>query len=124
MISKKIVGEVDEILDDNVSEIYQDMPLAQDWARVTKVGEELGEAINELILMTGQNPRKPRDPEAYNRLLMELADVAMTGVYAIQHFTKNVDITEQVMMDAQIKHQTRLREINGIGQKSRSRPPT
>lgn len=82
--------------------------MAQHWARVAKVSEELGEAINELILMTGQNPRKSTDPDAYLRLLQELADTAMTGVYAIQHFTKDIEVTEYIMKEAQKKHESRV----------------
>ncbi len=108
MIDPQIVVRVDEILDALVSEKYQDQPLAQDWARVSKLTEESGEAIAELILFTGQNPRKGQDSEAYERLLMELADAAMTAVYAIQHFTKDAEVTASILKKAQMKHYTRL----------------
>lgn len=108
MIIKDIVTRVDEVLDKKVSDIYKEQPLAQDWARVAKITEEAGEAIAELILATGQNPRKGIDAHAHKRLLQELADTAMTAVYAIQHFTKDADVTEQYMIDAQIKHESRL----------------
>lgn len=91
--------DVDEWLDREVSIEYQVAPLAQDWARVSKVIEELGEAIAELILYTGQNPRKPTDFEARGRMLKELADVACTAVLAIQHFTKDEDETEKIVND-------------------------
>lgn len=115
MIDKDLVREVDEILDGSVSAAYKDQPLAQDWARVAKVTEEAGEAIAELILWTGQNPRKPLDPAARDRLIKELADVAMTGVYAIQHFTKDADATEAIMRAVQGRHATRLREAARSG---------
>src|SRR5271157_2843293 len=83
------VEMIDKWLDANVDEQYLGQPLAQDWARVAKVGEELGEAINELILFTGQNPRKGLDTTAYERLLSELADTAYTAIFALQHFTKD-----------------------------------
>jgi hypothetical protein len=108
MIIKAIVGEVDQILDNLVSTIYKGQPLAQHWARVAKIQEEAGEAISELIAWTGQNPRKGQDDEAYNRMLRELADTAMTAVYAIQHFTKNVTVTEDIMIEVQRKHLSRL----------------
>lgn len=108
MIRRDIVTHVDQMLDDKVDSEYQEQPLAQDWARVCKVSEELGEAIAELILYTGQNPRKGRDTTRLHNLLSELADTAMTGVYAIQHFTKDIDITERYMIDAQLKHHRRL----------------
>lgn len=108
MIVKGIVEAVDRILDENVSQVYKDQPLAQDWARACKEIEEHGESIAELILATGQNPRKGIDPDARGRLLMELADRAMSCVYAIQHFTKDIDITEEIMLEAQLKHESRL----------------
>jgi NTP pyrophosphatase (non-canonical NTP hydrolase) len=103
MISRDIIKSVDAWLDDLVSEWYKDQPLAQDWARVAKVVEENGEAIQELILFTGQNPRKPVEKEARDRMLKELADTAMTAILAIQHFTKNIDDTERIMHDSQSK---------------------
>jgi len=109
MIDHEIVREVDEILDDEVSAVYKTQPLAQDWARVAKIQEEAGEAIAELILLTGQNPRKPIDSQAYDRLLAELADTALTAVYAMQHYTKNVSKTASIMHAAQARHIERLR---------------
>jgi hypothetical protein len=120
MIDAGIVTRVDEILDGLVSKQYKDQPLAQDWGRVAKIQEECGEAIAELILATGQNPRKPLSESdrslAFERLLMELADTAMTAVYAIQHFTKDPTVTAHVMMKAQTKHITRLSAIHGEGE--------
>ena len=108
MIDPGIVERVDHILDSRVSEIYRQQPLAQDWARVCKYEEEHGESIAELILATGQNPRKGTDPEARPRLLAELADRALSAVYAIQHFTKDVTATEAILKAAQQKHESRL----------------
>lgn len=110
MIYPSIVHEVDVMLDLGVSAVYGQQPLAQDWARVAKIQEEAGEAVAELILWTGQNPRKPQDPEARARLLKELADTAMTAIYAMQHFTKDVLETTRILQDAQKKHYTRLVE--------------
>ena len=82
---------IDAWLDAKVSQRYKDQPLAQDWARVTKVVEEAGEAIEELILWTGQNPRK-QDPgfsAELTDLLDELADTAATALLGMTHFTKD-----------------------------------
>jgi hypothetical protein len=108
VIDRTIVERVDRWLDSGVADIYTGQPLAQDWARVAKVAEEVGEAIAELILWTGQNPRKGTDPDARERLLKELGDVVMTGVFAIQHFTKDIDVTQTVLLDAQIKIKGRV----------------
>jgi hypothetical protein len=85
--------EIDAWLDDGVALKYDEQPLAQDWARVGKVAEEMGEAIEALIAWTGQNPRKPARPSAREELLTELADTALTAILAIQHFTRDVDET-------------------------------
>jgi hypothetical protein len=111
IVDHEIVQEVDSILDSNVSSDYKHQPLAQDWGRVAKIQEEAGEAISELILWTGQNPRKGTDREARQRLLEELADTAMTAIYAIQHFTKDIRVTSSVMEAAQEKHVSRLRKV-------------
>jgi hypothetical protein len=85
---RDLIAWMDDHLDADVADPYKEQPLAQDWARVAKVAEEAGEAVDALIGVTGQNPRKgfygSRDD-----LLDELADVALTGLYAMQHFTKN-----------------------------------
>ena len=92
-----IIHNVDEWLDSDVSAGYREQPLGQDWARVAKVAEEVGEAIDALIGCTGQNPRKGYYGEA-DDLLAELADVAVTGMFAIQHFTKDNARTASVVM--------------------------
>lgn len=92
-----IIRDVDTWLDAEVSAGYQGQPLAQDWARVAKVAEEVGEAIDALIGCTGQNPRKGHYGTA-DDLLGELADVAVTGMFAIQHFTKDENKTAAVIM--------------------------
>lgn len=108
MIHPQTIVRVDEILDDNVSGIYKEQPLAQDWARIAKVIEEAGECISELILYTGQNPRKGEHPERYGHMLMELADTALTSIYALQHFTKDIAVTQQVLGVAAQRHLDRL----------------
>lgn len=91
------IESIDKWLDSKVHKTYIDQPMAQDWARVAKIIEELGEAVNELILFTGQNPRKGRYPEARQRMLNELADVAWTAVLAMQHFTNNTNIVRDIL---------------------------
>ena len=86
----ELVEWVDGYLDDHVSPQYKNQPLAQDWARVAKVTEEAGEAIDALIGLSGQNPRKGVYGD-YNHLYDELCDVALTGLYALCHFTKDSD---------------------------------
>lgn len=92
------IMEIDIWLDGQVADAYKDQPLAQDWARISKVSEELGEAIQEFIGATGQNPRKGvySDQAMVNN---ELADVVVTALLAIQHFTKDAEQTWQIVID-------------------------
>lgn len=103
---RQLVIWMDDDLDGEVADRYYEQPLAQDWARVAKAGEEAGEAIDALIGVTGQNPRKG-EYGSYNDLLNELADVALTGLYAIQHFTKNGDETLDTLMRRARYHRER-----------------
>lgn len=103
-----LIAEIDEWLDANVSEEYVAQPLAQDWARVTKTGEEAGEAVDALIAWTGQNPRKERRDEAYAELMDELADVALTAIYGMQHFTKDSTETARLVAARLAHHHGRL----------------
>jgi hypothetical protein len=109
-IDWQIVRQADIWLDDAVSADYQNQPLAQDWARVAKMSEEIGEAIAELISMTGQNPRKPRDSQAYVKFLKEMGDAVITGILGIQHFTKDTELTQEVINGAIAKLAGRIPE--------------
>lgn len=104
------MAAIDAWLDSGSSIQYRVQPLAQDWARVAKVTEEAGEAVAELILATGQNPRKPGDPAAAGRLLEELADVALTAVLAIQHFTKDARRTDEILRGRLARTRARVPE--------------
>lgn len=92
----KDIERLDVWLDANVSEAYKAQPLAQDWARITKVAEELGEAIQAFIGYTGQNPRKGFQGSKTD-MLNEMADVIITGQLCIQHFTKDARSTEFII---------------------------
>lgn len=103
------IGDVH--LDEHVSDEYKEQPLAQDWARVCKVIEELGECIAELILFTGQNPRKKhlRTIQPIH-VLEEFADVACTCLFGIQHFTKDTAYTEAIVTARMKRIYLRLKE--------------
>jgi phosphoribosyl-ATP pyrophosphohydrolase len=113
----KELAQVDQWLDDAVSQEYKDQPLAQDWARISKIAEELGEAVGELILLTGQNPRKERTTND-DPLLTELADVVITGMLAMLHFTKD---TARVSTVLAAKHRIILARM--IDHKAKARKP-
>lgn len=68
----------------------------EDAMRVLKLVEEAGEAAAAYIGMVGQNPRKGVT-HTLDDLLRELADVAITALCAIQHFTKDETVTRRVM---------------------------
>lgn len=103
----ELIRLADEHLDSKVHPDYKDQPLAQDWARVAKAGEELGEAIDALIGMTGQNPRKGTYG-GLEDLLDELADFSLTGLYAMQHFLKDKDEVTSRLINRARFHRDRL----------------
>lgn len=104
------LATIDRWLDDYVSQTHKDQPLAQDYARLLKIGEEFGEAIRAWIIHTGQNPRKPQQ-DMMVELLAELADVACTALLCMQHFTKDQIVTGAVLVGK--VHDIGLRAANG-----------
>lgn len=90
------IAAIDRWLDRSTSEDYLTNPLAMDWARIVKIGEEFGEVVEQFILTTGQNPRKGHTRDI-NPVLEELADVVVTALCAIQHFTKDASETDAIV---------------------------
>jgi len=68
----------------------------EDSMRVLKLVEEAGEAAAAYIGMVGQNPRKGVT-HTRDQFLAELADVALTALCAMQHFTQDADATRSVL---------------------------
>lgn len=68
----------------------------EDSMHVLKLIEEAGEAAAAYIGMVGQNPRKGVT-HTMDDLLKELADVAITALCAIQHFTQDEIMTRRVI---------------------------
>lgn len=68
----------------------------EDSMRVLKLVEEAGEAAAAYIGMVGQNPRKGVTHSQYD-LLAELADVAVTALCAMQHFTRDAAATRGML---------------------------
>jgi hypothetical protein len=99
-IDWQIIRYVDNWLDEELPNHYKDQPLAQDWARIAKVIEELGEAIAAMIGATEQNPRKGVTHHR-DDILKELMDVVMTGILAVQHFTKDTNATREILREKQ-----------------------
>lgn len=106
-IDWRTIEAVDNWLDSNVGGDYPDQPLAQDWARISKVAEELGEAIQAFIGATGQNPRKGVTNNM-GPVMEELADTALTAIFAMQHFTKSSYDVRMYLMDKQRKIYRRM----------------
>lgn len=105
----EIVRMVDAHLDSAANPDYKAQPLAQDWARVTKVCEEAGEVWKEQSRRTGENPRKGRCGSD-GELLAELGDTVSAGLCAIQHLTKNTVLTWEIVSAALIKAHDRIRQ--------------
>lgn len=101
-IDWQMVEFIDQWLDANPADSYKDQPLAQDWARISKVQEELGEAIQCFIGYTGQNPRKGVINDL-DDVLEELADTAITALFAMHHFTKSSSSTRSLLRDKLIR---------------------
>jgi NTP pyrophosphatase (non-canonical NTP hydrolase) len=93
---------VDAHLDSSASGDYRAQPLAQRWARVTKVCEEAGEVWQALSKVTGENPRKGTCASEED-LLGELGDTVSAALCAIQHLTKDREATWQVVAQALMK---------------------
>lgn len=70
--------------------------VGDDAMRILKLTEEAGEAAAAFIGVTGQNPRKGVT-HTLDDLLGELADVAITAMCAIQHFTKDIEVTHATL---------------------------
>lgn len=101
----KAVTVLDAYIDEEAPAVYKHNPLAQDWGRIAKLMEEVGEVADAYIGATGQNPRKGIYG-SMDDVLKELADVAFTAICAIQHFTKNPTQTKDTM-------ERRARELKG-----------
>jgi len=103
------LAQVDAWLDENVSHEYQIHPMAQDWARIAKIGEEFGEVVDAYISHTGQNPRKPARA-SMDEVMSELTDVAFTAILAMLHFTKDPALVGKYMTDGNLKIFRRMME--------------
>lgn len=109
-INWKAAVLLDRYLDEGVPEPYRTLqPLAQDWARIAKVGEEFGEVVDAYISYTGQNPRKLDQPQkAMWHVYEELADVLLTGVYAMLHFAKDPTECRDIIVTRQMHQNERV----------------
>jgi hypothetical protein len=79
----KDVAAITQWLDNANGSIPED-----DAMRIMKLSEEIGETVSAYIGMTGQNPRKGVTHTQAD-LCKELADVAITAMCAIAHFTRD-----------------------------------
>ena len=106
-IDWQAVRDIDEWLDRGAGPEYQTQPLAQDWARLSKVIEELGEAIQAFIGYTGQNPRKGVT-HTLSEVEDEVADVIITGILCLQHITKDTWTTQDIIRQKIAKIEKRV----------------
>lgn len=111
MFNPSDIMALDEWLDREVSYLYKVQPLAQDWARLAKIGEEYGEAVNAFIGVTGQNPRKGIFGSE-DDVDQELVDVALTAILCLQHRTKDVRTTQTIIEE---RMQYRMRKAKLCG---------
>jgi hypothetical protein len=78
--------------------------------RVGKPQLEAAEAMEELALLTGENPRKGEHPEAGERMLAELGDTAVAALLGIQSQVKNPRRMWEIFLTALIKARRRVPE--------------
>ncbi len=102
------ITDVDRHLDENTGWRYHEQPLGQHWSRVAKAAEEAGEAIKAYILFTGNNPRKG-EQGTIEDVLGELADTAFSAIFGIQHFTKDAEVTAEILEEALQKAMGRVK---------------
>jgi NTP pyrophosphatase (non-canonical NTP hydrolase) len=107
-ISARFITAVDVWIDSHVTADYPAYSTANDLRRLVKIATEVGEVFEEFAQLTGANSRKPQDMGAYDRMLAELADVALASIMAIQHFTKDEDVTQLVIDKAVSKVASRV----------------
>jgi len=88
--------DIDQWLDKKAPIAYQNSDTAQDWQRISKITEEAGEVVRAFMNLTGANPRRGQSGTLED-VTDEMADVALTAVLAIQHFTKDWSATEGIL---------------------------
>ncbi|HET9893737.1 MAG TPA: hypothetical protein VFQ44_02275 [Streptosporangiaceae bacterium] len=107
------VEVIDAYLDSHRNPEFLEQPLANDWARITKVCEESGEVWKELSGLTGENYRKGICGTE-EKLLGELADCVASAMCAIQHRTKDIGKTWAVVSAAFAKAMQRLNDAEAM----------
>jgi len=104
----------DAHLDDAGPQWAKDCPQANMYRRIGKAQLEAAEAMEELSLLTGENPRKAQDPAARDRMLAELGDTAVAALLGIQSATKDVFATWAVFTAALDKAVSRVPAPDGM----------
>jgi hypothetical protein len=115
----RVIELVDAHLDDAAPAIYRTDPaastelnearaLANRWRRIAGgPGCEVHEATEELLAVTGGNPRKGVHGSEAD-VLKELGDTACAALFAIQSQTKDIRRTWEVFLTALAKAQSRV----------------
>jgi NTP pyrophosphatase (non-canonical NTP hydrolase) len=108
------MADIDRWLDEDIPDFIKDQPLAQDLFRIIKLAEESGELVDAFTGVKGANPRKGfyDSPEHF---LEEGADVLLTALYMINHFTKNPNRTADIIRERLQFHHKRM--VKSIAEK-------
>lgn len=99
-ITDQMIRELNTWIDQSPANAQRD-PEAQLWGRVSKVTEEAGEVISALIGYTGQNPRKGVTNTLHD-VELELLDVALTALCALEHTRQESDPTPLEQLTAHV----------------------
>ena len=109
---QQVIEVVDAHLDAAAPEVFRLGTPASEIAsmhrRVDKAASEAHEAMEELSLLTGENPRKPADPAARGRMLAELGDTAMAALLGIQSQVKDIKLTWVIFTEMAAKAYSRV----------------
>lgn len=99
---------VDRHLDEAAPQWAKDCPEANMQRRVGKAQLEAAEAMEELSLLTGENPRKGQHSEARDRMLAELGDTAVAALLGIQSQVKDTRLAWGIFTEALAKAYRRV----------------
>lgn len=95
----------------DAANVHRD-PEALTWGRMAKLAEETGEVISEMILHTGQNPRKPQQDQ-HDTLIKENLDVAITALGNVEHLNGN-DGSSLILLLVHLSSTIARAERNGM----------
>lgn len=93
------IAMLDAWLDENTGILYKEQPLAQDWVRIVAVLDHMSSVAEALAGFSRQNPRLIGQV-SQSDILNSLADAANMAILAIQHFTKDANMSAGIVSES------------------------